>query len=85
MLVAQFMSDFLHLMTVAHHALLLAEFSRQEYWSRLLFPPPGDLPNSGTELRVPAFQADSLLSEPPGKLDTTGTLTPSFSDIFIIV
>ena len=40
------------------------EFSRQEYWSRLPFPPPGDLPNPGIELESPAFpalQEDSLL------------------------
>ena len=30
-------------------------------------PPPRDLPNSGTEPRSPALQADSLLTEPPGK------------------
>ena len=35
-------------------------FSRQEYWSRLPCPPPGDLPNPGTEPRSPASQADSL-------------------------
>ena len=43
------------------------EFSRQEYWSGLPFPSPEDLPNPGMELRSPALQADSLLSEPPGK------------------
>ena len=42
-------------------------FSRQEYWSGLPFPSPGDLPDSGIEPRSPALQADSLLSEPPGK------------------
>ena len=42
-------------------------FSRQEYWSGLLCPPPGDLPNPGIEPRSPALQADSLKSEPPGK------------------
>ena len=45
-------------------------FSRQEYWSGLLCPPPGDLPNPGIEprsLMSPALQADSLPSEPPGK------------------
>ena len=42
-------------------------FSRQEYWSGLLFPSPGDLPNPGIELWSPALQADSLPSEPPGK------------------
>ena len=39
-------------------------FSRQEYWSGLPCPRPGDLPNSGTKPRSPALQADSLLSEP---------------------
>ena len=42
-------------------------FSRQEYWSGLPFPSPGVLPNPGTEPGSPALQADSLLSEPPGK------------------
>ena len=46
-------------------------FSRQEYWSGLPFPSPGDLPNPGIEARSPALQADSLLSEPPGKLKGT--------------
>ena len=41
------------------------EFSRQEYWSGLPFPFPGDLPNPGIELGFPALQADSLPSEPP--------------------
>ena len=44
------------------------EFSRQKYWSGLPFPFPGDLPNPGIEPWPPALQADSLLSEPPGKL-----------------
>ena len=43
------------------------EFSRQEYWSGLPFPSPGDLPDPGIEPRSPALQADALLSEPPGK------------------
>ena len=42
-------------------------FSRQEYWSGLPCPPPGDLPNPGIEPRSPALQAGSLMSEPPGK------------------
>ena len=46
---------------------LLMGFSMQEYWSGLSFSPPGDLPNPGIQLRSPALQADSLLSEPPGK------------------
>ena len=40
-------------------------FSRQEYWSRLPFPPPGHLPDPGIEPRSPASQADYLPSEPP--------------------
>ena len=45
------------------------EFSRQEYWSGLPFPSPGDLPDPGIEPRSPALQEDALLSEPPGKLE----------------
>ena len=43
------------------------EFSRQEYWSRLPFPSPEDLPKPGIEPGSPALQVDSLLTEPPGK------------------
>ena len=43
------------------------EFSRQEYWSGLPFPSPGDLPDPGIDPRPPTLQADSLPSEPPGK------------------
>ena len=39
-------------------------FSRQEYWSGLPFPSPGDLPDPGIEPGSPAFQADALTSEP---------------------
>ena len=42
-------------------------FSRQEYWSGLPFPSPGDLPNPGIEPGSPASQADALPSEPPGE------------------
>ena len=52
---------------VAHQALLSMEFFRQEYWSGLSFPPPGDLPNAGMEPQSPAMKADSLPSEPSGK------------------
>ena len=40
---------------------------QQEFWSRLPFPSPRDLPDPGIEPRCPAFQADGLTSEPPGK------------------
>ena len=43
------------------------EFSRQEYWSGLPFPSPGDIPDLGIKPRSPALQADSLPFEPPGK------------------
>ena len=59
--------------TVAHQASLSKEFSRQEYWSGLLFPSPGDLPDPGTGPGFPALQADSLLSEPPGKPQSGST------------
>ena len=52
--------------TVARHAPLSMGFSRQECWSGLPFPSPGDLPNPGIEPRSPALQADTLTSEPPG-------------------
>ena len=51
--------------TVAHQAPLSVKFSRQEYWSGLPFPSPGDPPNPGIE--SPALQADSLPTELPGK------------------
>jgi len=49
--------------TVACQASLPMDFSRQEYWSGLPFPSPGDLPSPGIEPRSPALQADSLPSE----------------------
>ena len=42
-------------------------FSRQEYWSGLPFPSPGDLPDPGIEPGSPALEAGTLTSEPPGK------------------
>ena len=53
--------------TVAHQAPPSMGFSRQEYWSGLPFSSPGDLPNPGIEPRSPALQADTFISEPPGK------------------
>ena len=46
--------------TIAHQTSLSTEFSRQKYWSGLPFPPPGDLPDPGTEPASPALQEDSL-------------------------
>ena len=49
--------------TVACQAPLSMGFSRQEYWSGLPFPSPGDLSNPGIEPGSPALQADSLPTE----------------------
>ena len=44
--------------TVTYQALPFMEFSRQEYWSGLLFPSPEDLPNPGVKPSSPTLQAD---------------------------
>ena len=53
--------------TVAYQAPLSMGFSRQECWSGLPFPSPGDLPNSGIEPGSLPLEADALTSQPPGK------------------
>ena len=53
--------------TTAHQAPLSMGFFRQEYWSGVPFPPPGDLPDPGIEPGSPALWADSLPTEPSGK------------------
>ena len=53
--------------TVAYQAPLSMGFSRQEYWSALPFPSPGDLPDAGIEPGFPALQAEALPFEPPRK------------------
>ena len=53
--------------SVAHQAPPSMGLSRQEYWSGLPFPSPGDLPDPRIELGSSALQADALPSEPPGK------------------
>ena len=53
--------------TLARQAPLSMGFSRQEHWSRLPFPSPGDLLDPGIEPWSPALQEDFLPSEPPGK------------------
>ena len=60
--------------TVAYQASTSVGFSRQEYWSGLPFPSPGDLPDPGIEPRSPALEADTLTSEPPGKPSSQITL-----------
>ena len=55
--------------TVAHQSMapLSMRLSRQEYWSSLPFPPPGDLPDPGVEPSSPAREARFCTTEPPGK------------------
>ena len=53
--------------TVAYQAPPSMGFSRQEYWSGLPLPSPGDFPDLGIEPGSPTFQTDALTSELPGK------------------
>ena len=61
--------------TVAYQAPPSMESSRQEYWSGLPFPSPGDLPDPRIEPGSPALEADALPSEPPGKPSNVVVLT----------
>ena len=70
--------------TVDHQAPLSKEISRQEYWSGLPSPPPGNLPNPGIEPTFPvcpAWQADNFTTEPPGK---TGEENKTFKRSFLL-
>ena len=53
--------------TVAHQTPLSLELPMQEYWSELLYPPPGDLPNPGIEPMSPALAGGFFTTEPPEK------------------
>ena len=53
--------------TVAHEAPPSMGFSKQEYWSGVPFPSPGDLPDPGIKSRSPALQVDSSTAESLGK------------------
>ena len=70
------MSDSASPWTEARQVLLSMEFSRPEYRNGLPFPPPGGLPNPGTEPGLLHLQADSLLSELPGKSHILSLLLP---------
>ena len=62
--------------TVAHQSPLSTRFPKQEYWSGLPFPPPGDLPDLGielTSLTAPALADRYFTTEPPGKPPTFHT------------
>ena len=52
---------------VVHQAPLFMEFSRQEYWSGLPFPPPGDLPDTGIRSLSPTSAERFITADPPGK------------------
>ena len=52
--------------TVAHQTRLSIQFPRQEYWSWLPFPTPGDLPDPGIE-GSPSLAGGFFTTEPPGK------------------
>ena len=65
--------------TVAYQVSPSMGFSRQECWSGLSFPSPGDLPDPGIEPGSPILRADALPSEPPGK--PSGLLFPSPGDL----
>ena len=62
------------------------EFSRQEYWSGLPFPFPGDLPDPGIEPGSPSLQAEALLSEPPeaGQVVWYSHLLKNFPQFIVI-
>ena len=53
--------------TVAHQASLSIEFSRQEYWTGLSCPPPGDLPCPAIKPASPALAGDFFITGAPGK------------------
>ena len=70
---------------IACQAPLSMGFSRQEYWSRLPCPPPGDLPKLGIKPRSSALQVDSLLSEPgPGKQGNRFSPRVSKTDVALL-
>ena len=75
------MSDsFETLWAIAHQAPLSMGFPRQEYWSELPFPPPGDLLDRGLEPARPALAGRFFTTEPPGKpVSYTKVLRPSQS------
>jgi len=58
------------------------KFSRQEYWSGLPCPPPGDLPDPGIEPAAPALQADSL---PLSHKGNPKMMTSSFKDLLLFL
>jgi len=78
------MSDTVTPWTVAPQAPLSTGFSRQEYWPRLPFPPPGDLPDPGIEPGSAALKAVSLLTELRGTPSYRGVIHYFFSTLTVL-
>ena len=77
---------FVTLWTVAHQSPLSMEFSRQEYWSGLLFPSPGDPPNPGIKPGSCALQVDSLPIELLGiDIQYTSVNSIQFNQYLLII
>ena len=73
--------------TVDHQVPLSMGFPRQEYWSRFLFPPPGDLPDPGIKPAVlvsPALTSGFFTTESPGKPHITLDLKPKGSESIML-
>ena len=66
--------------TVAHQVPLCMGFSRQEYWSGLPFPSPGDLSNLAMESVSPALAGRFFITEPPGKPRNDGKYAKNISE-----
>ena len=73
------LSNSVTLLTAARQAPLSVGISRQESWSGLPHPPPGGLPDPGTEPGSPVLQVDSSPSEPPGT--ATGDESPDIKPV----
>ena len=70
--------------TAAHQTLLSIAFSRQEYWSGLSFPSPGDLPDPGIEPASPASASEFFITEPPGKPRQTFRQSQFYNRFFFL-
>ena len=71
--------------TIAHQAPVSMGSSRQEYWSGLPFPSPGDLPDPGIEPRSPALQADALTSDPPWGIIHLPYISPIYKGYSLMI
>ena len=69
-------------LTVAHQAPVSMGFPRQEYWSELPFPSPGDLPNPGIKPASSALADGFFTTEPPGKPQLQTNIETGCSDVF---